>query len=144
MTPFCPTPEECEKVIQTMEKHGLKRGQNDLLVYLMCKIPSNVIEADRFSPFIDGIFIGGNDLLQLTLVVDRDSDKITYRSNHKNISHRRRISQAIKDYKERGIKVGFYGQQPSDSIESCHFLIEVGIDSISITPDSVLNTMKNL
>lgn len=144
MIPFCRTPEECEKVIETMEKYGLKRGKDNLQVYLMCEIPSNVIEADRFSPFVDGVSIGGNDLLQLTLGVDRDSDKITYLSNHENVSYRRLISQAIKEYKKRGIKVGFCGQQPSDSIEFCQFLIAEGIDSISVTPDSVLNTMKNL
>ena len=78
MIPFCRTPNECQLVLEKMEKYGLKRGVNDLQIYLMCEIPSNVIEADMFSPMIDGVSIGGNDLLQLTLGVDRDSDKITY------------------------------------------------------------------
>jgi pyruvate,water dikinase len=144
MIPFCRTPEECQKVIATMESHGLKRGDNGLQVYLMCEIPSNVVEADNFSKFVDGVSIGGNDLLQLTLGVDRDSDKITHLSQHTNISYRRLIKQAIQTYKEHGIKVGFCGQQPSDSLEFSQFLIDSGIDSISVTPDSVLKTINNL
>ena len=144
MIPFCRTPQECEKVIQTMESNGLKRGENGLQVYLMCEIPSNVIEADNFSPFIDGISIGGNDLLQLSIGVDRDSDRITHLSEHTNVSYRRLIKQAIDTYKKHNIKVGFCGQQPSDSIEFCEFLIKSGIDSISVTPDCVLKTINNL
>jgi len=144
MIPFCRTPDECKLVIETMGKYGLKRGDNGLRVYLMCEIPSNVIEADRFSPMIDGVSIGGNDLLQLTLGVDRDSDKITYLSNDKNVSYRRMISTAIKTYKSNGVKIGFCGQQPSDSSEFCQFLINENIDSISVTPDSALKTIHNL
>lgn len=144
MIPFCRTPTECKLVLEKMESYGLKRGINGLEVYLMCEIPSNVIEADEFSPMIDGVSIGGNDLLQLTLGVDRDSDKITYLSNDENLSYRRMISMAIKTYKSNGIKIGFCGQQPSDSIEFCKFLINENIDSISVTPDSALKTIKNL
>lgn len=110
----------------------------------MCEIPSNVIEADNFSPFIDGISIGGNDLLQLSIGVDRDSERITHLSEHTNVSYRRLIKQAIDTYKKHNIKVGFCGQQPSDSIEFCEFLINSGIDSISVTPDCVLKTINNL
>lgn len=144
MIPFCRTPTECKLVIDKMESYGLKRGQNGLKIYLMCEIPSNVIEADEFSPMIDGVSIGGNDLLQLTLGVDRDSDKITYLSNDENLSYRRMISMAIKTYKKNGIKIGFCGQQPSDSTEFCKFLIGESIDSISVTPDSALKTIRNL
>ena len=144
MIPFCRTPEECEKVINKMESYGLKRGINNLQIYLMCEIPSNVIEADNFSKFIDGVSIGGNDLLQLILGIDRDSEKITYLSNDTNTSYRRMISLAIKEYKSRGVKVGFCGQQPSDSTEFCKFLINEKIDSISVTPDSVLKIINNL
>ena len=144
MIPFCRTVEECKLVLQQMEKYGLKRGEDGLKVYLMCEIPSNVIEADEFSPYIDGVSIGGNDLLQLTLGVDRDSHKITYLSDDTNVSYRRLISKAIKDYKKNGVKVGFCGQQPSDSVEFCKFLIDEGIDSISVTPDCVLKTINNL
>lgn len=144
MIPFCRTPKECELVIQKMESYGLIRGENELQIYLMCEIPSNVIEADRFSPMIDGVSIGGNDLLQLTLGVDRDSERITHLSNDENLSYRRMIEMAIKTYKEHGVKVGFCGQQPSDSIEFCNFLIEQGIDSISVTPDSAIKTISNI
>jgi len=144
MIPFCRTPKECQLVIDKMEAYGLKRGENGLQIYLMCEIPSNVIEANEFSPMIDGVSIGGNDLLQLTLGVDRDSDKITYLSSDENLSYRRMISMAIKTYKANGIKIGFCGQQPSDSTEFCRFLINEKIDSISVTPDSALKTIKNL
>ena len=144
MIPFCRTPKECELVLNKMANYGLKRGDNDLKIYLMCEIPSNVIEAPEFSTMIDGVSIGGNDLLQLTLGVDRDSDKIAYLSNDENLSYRRMISMAIQSYKSRGIKVGFCGQQPSDSIEFCNFLINEKIDTISVTPDSALKTIKNL
>ena len=142
MIPFCRTPEECKLVIEKMTTYGLDRTKFKL--YLMCEIPSNVIEADRFAPLIDGISIGGNDLLQLTLGIDRDSDKITYLSNDENTSYRRMVSMAIKEYKKFGKKVGFCGQQPSDSLEFCRFLIKEGIDSISVTPDSALKTIQNL
>lgn len=144
MIPFCRTPSECRLVLSKMEEYGLVRGENELQVYLMCEIPSNVIEADQFSPMIDGVSIGGNDLLQLTLGVDRDSDRIAHLSSDENLSYRRMISQAIKTYKENNVKVGFCGQQPSDSIEFCHFLINEGIDSISVTPDSAVKTLNNI
>jgi pyruvate,water dikinase len=144
MIPFCRTPEECRKVLDVMKTSGLERGVGGLQVYLMCEIPSNVIEADNFSQYIDGVSIGGNDLLQLTLGVDRDSDKITYLSDDQNQSYRRMISMAITQYKSFGKKVGFCGQQPSDSIEFCKFLVENKIDTISVTPDSALKTIKNI
>lgn len=144
MIPFCRTPKECEKVLKTMEKFGLIRGGNGLKVFLMCEIPSNVIEADNFSKYVDGVSIGGNDLLQLTLGVDRDSEKITKLSDHTNVSYRRMISMAIKTYKEHGVKVGFCGQQPSDSIEFAKFLIDEGIDSFSVVPESAIKTISKL
>jgi len=144
MIPFCRTPNECKLVTEKMEKYGLKRGENKLKIYLMCEIPSNVIESDLFSELVDGVSIGGNDLLQLILGVDRDSEKVTYLSDYENISYKRMISTAIKTYKSRGVKVGFCGQQPSDSIDFCKFLVDENIDSISVTPDSALTTIKNL
>ena len=144
MIPFCRTPTECEKVLQKMAQNGLTRGDNGLQVYLMCEIPSNVIEADLFSPLIDGVSIGGNDLLQLILGVDRDSEKIAYLSDDENISYRRMISMAIKTYRSHGVKVGFCGQQPSDSADFCDFLISENIDSISVTPDSAIKTINYL
>ena len=144
MVPFCRTPKELELVIKQMEEYGLKRGENNLKLYIMCEIPSNVIEADEFSPFIDGVSIGGNDLLQLTLGVDRDSEMITYLSDDKNLSYRRMIKMAIETYKKNNVKIGFCGQQPSDSSEFCEFLINCGIDSISVTPDSAIKTISKL
>ena len=147
MIPFCRTPAECINVLSIMKTQGLERGINSLKVYIMCEIPSNVIEADIFSKYIDGVSIGGNDLYQLTLGIDRDSEKIASLSDHTNLSYRRMISKAIKTYKENNIKIGFCGQQPSDSLEFCKFLVNEGIDSISVTPDSVLkiyNSLSNL
>jgi pyruvate,water dikinase len=144
MIPFCRTPEECQQVLNTMAKYGLVRGVNGLQVYLMCEIPSNVIEADLFSPLIDGVSIGGNDLLQLTIGVDRDSEKVAFLSDDKNVSYRRMISMAINTYHLNGVKVGFCGQQVSDSAEFCQFLIDQKIDSMSVTPDSAIKTIKNL
>jgi pyruvate,water dikinase len=144
MIPFCRTPQECKLVLEKMSQYGLTRGNNGLQVYIMCEIPSNVIEADLFSPLVDGVSIGGNDLLQLTLGVDRDSEKIAYLSSDENVSYRRMISMAIKTYKSHGVKIGFCGQQPSDSIDFCNFLINENIDSISVTPDSAISTIKNL
>ena len=144
MIPFCRTPEECQKVLNEMQLHGLERGKNKLKVYIMCEIPSNVIEADIFSQYVDGVSIGGNDLLQLTLGVDRDSDKISYLTNHENLSYRRMIQKAIETYKKYGVKVGFCGQQPSDSVEFCEFLVNSGIDSISVTSDSAIKTYQKL
>ena len=144
MIPFCRTPTECQNVLNVMEKYGLKRGINGLKIYLMCEIPSNVIEADNFAPMIDGISIGGNDLLQLTLGIDRDSDMVAKLSQHTNISYRRMVSDAISKYKKLGVKVGFCGQQPSDSPEFARFLVDSGIDTISVTADSALTTFLNL
>lgn len=143
MIPFCRTVDECKNVLKIMNECGLYR-EDGLKVYLMCELPSNVIEANEFSPYIDGVSIGGNDLLQLTIGVDRDSHMITHLTDNNNISYRRLISMAIKQYKENNIKVGFCGQQPSDSIEFCNFLINEGIDSISVTPDCILKTINNL
>lgn len=144
MIPFCRTPEECKKVLDCMAENGLERGNGGLKVYLMCEIPSNVIEADLFAPYIDGVSIGGNDLLQLTLGIDRDSEKLQSMTDHTNVSYRRMIKKAIEDYSSRGVKVGFCGQQPSDSEEFCAFLVDSGIDTISLTPDSLLSVRKYL
>ena len=93
---------------------------------------------------VDGVSIGGNDLLQLTLGIDRDSEQVAHLSDHTNTSYRRLIKMAIEGYRKNGVKVGFCGQQPSDSVEFSRFLISCGIDSISVTPDSVLQTLNNL
>ena len=143
MIPFCRTPEECKKVIDIMKSEGLERGNNGLKIYLMCEIPSNVIEADHFAPFIDGVSIGGNDLMQLTLGVDRDSEYIGYLNDDKNVSFRRMIQMTIDSYHKYGKKVGFCGQQPSNSKEFYNFLLDHNIDTISVTPDTINNILSS-
>jgi pyruvate,water dikinase len=142
MIPFCRTPEEGRKVIQVMNKYGLKQGENGLEVYVMCEIPSNVIVADQFSEIFDGFSIGSNDLTQLTLGLDRDSDLVAHIFDERNDAIKRLISQVITiahNHNPRR-KVGICGQAPSDFPEFAEFLVECGIDSISLNPDTVIKT----
>lgn len=142
MIPFCRTPEECIKVQEVMELYGLKRGENGLKVYIMCEIPSNVILADEFCKHVDGFSIGSNDLTQLTLGLDRDSELVSHIYNERNPAVKSMISQAIQTCKKNGVKIGICGQGPSDYPDFAAFLVEEGIDSISITPDSILKTVE--
>jgi pyruvate,water dikinase len=144
MIPFCRTTEECILVIDKMASHGLVRGKDGLQIYIMCEIISNVIEAEEFSPLIDGVSIGGNDLLMLTVGADRDNEVLSSIASDTNLSYRRLIQMAITTYKKNGIKVGFCGNQVSSSTEFCKFLIDAGIDSISVTSDVCLQTIVNL
>ena len=144
MIPFCRTVKELLLVLSIMKEYGLERGNNGLKIYIMCEIPSNVINASEFSKYIDGVSIGGNDLLQLTLGLDRDSELVSHLSDNNDTAYRRMISMAINDYKKEGVKVGFCGQQPSDSAEFAQFLVKEGIDSISVTPDSIVKTIKSV
>ena len=142
MIPFCRTPEEGRKVIQVMNEFGLKQGENGLEVYVMCEIPSNVIVADQFSEVFDGFSIGSNDLTQLTLGLDRDSDLVAHIFDERNDAVKRLVSQVITTahaHKPRR-KVGICGQAPSDFPEFAEFLVECGIDSISLNPDTVIKT----
>lgn len=141
MIPFCRTPEECVLVQKTMAEYGLVRGENGLKVYIMCEIPSNVILADEFCKYVDGFSIGSNDLTQLTLGLDRDSALVSHIYNERNPSVKMMISQAIKSCKRNGVKIGICGQGPSDYPDFAQFLVEEGIDSISITPDALLKTL---
>ena len=141
MIPFCRTPEEGRKVIAEMAKHGLKRGENGLEVYVMCEIPSNVILADEFSQVFDGFSIGSNDLTQLTLGLDRDSSLVAHIFDERNEAVKSMIRTIIQRAKANGRKIGICGQAPSDYPEFAKFLVEQGIDSISLNPDSVLKTM---
>ncbi|MCB0221380.1 MAG: phosphoenolpyruvate synthase, partial [Chrysiogenetes bacterium] len=140
MIPFCRTVEEGRKVQAEMAKHGLKRGENGLEIYVMCEIPANVILADQFSEIFDGFSIGSNDLTQLTLGVDRDSEIIAELFDERNDAVRSMLAQAISRAKANGRKVGICGQAPSDYPEIAQFLVEQGIDSISLNPDTVLKT----
>lgn len=140
MVPFCRTVEEGRKVVAEMEKHGLKRGENGLEVYVMCEIPSNVILADQFCDVFDGFSIGSNDLTQLVLGVDRDSEIVAHLFDERDQAVTTMIAQVIQVAKARGRKIGICGQAPSDYPEFARFLVDQGIDSISLNPDSLLKT----
>ena len=141
MVPFCRTPHEGRQVLAEMAKHGLERDVNGLQVYVMCELPSNVILADQFSQIFDGFSIGSNDLTQLTLGLDRDSALVAHIFDERNKGVKRMVKMAIADAKEHGCKIGICGQAPSDYPEFAKFLVEQGIDSISLNPDSVLKTI---
>ncbi|MBE9167058.1 phosphoenolpyruvate synthase [Pleurocapsales cyanobacterium LEGE 06147] len=141
MVPFCRTPEEGQRVLAEMAKYGLVRGENGLQVYVMCELPSNVIQADRFSEVFDGFSIGSNDLTQLTLGLDRDSSLVAHLFDERDRAVKRTIEKAIATAKKYGRKIGICGQAPSDYPEFARFLVEQGIDSISLNPDSVLKTL---
>ncbi len=144
MIPFCRTPEEGKRVLETMEKYGLKRGENGLEVYVMCEIPSNVILADQFAEVFDGFSIGSNDLTQLTLGLDRDSALVAHIFDERNAGVKELVRQVITRAKATGRKIGICGQAPSDYPEFAAFLVELGIDSISLNPDTVLKTMLEI
>ncbi|QQE67116.1 phosphoenolpyruvate synthase [Leptolyngbya sp. BL0902] len=144
MIPFCRTPEEGKRVLETMEKYGLKRGENGLEVYVMCEIPSNVILADQFAEVFDGFSIGSNDLTQLTLGLDRDSALVAHIFDERNEGVKELVRQVITRAKATGRKIGICGQAPSDYPEFAAFLVELGIDSISLNPDTVLKTMLEI
>ncbi|MCW6037125.1 phosphoenolpyruvate synthase [Spirulina subsalsa FACHB-351] len=141
MVPFCRTPEEGKRVLEEMAKQGLERGVNGLQVYVMCELPSNVILADQFSEVFDGFSIGSNDLTQLTLGLDRDSALVAHLFDERNDGVKRMVKMAIETAKAKGRKIGICGQAPSDYPEFAQFLVELGIDSMSLNPDSVLQTI---
>jgi pyruvate,water dikinase len=140
MIPFCRTVEEGHKVQAEMAKYGLVRGQDGLEIYVMCEIPANVILADQFAEIFDGFSIGSNDLTQLTLGVDRDSEIVAHVFDERNEAVKRLISSVIHTARAKGRKIGICGQAPSDYPDFCEFLISQGIDSISLTPDAILRT----
>jgi pyruvate,water dikinase len=140
MVPFCRTVEEGRKVLAEMEKHGLRRGANGLEVYVMCEIPSNVILAAEFAKIFDGFSIGSNDLTQLVLGVDRDSEIIAPLFDERDEAVKAMIAEVIRAAKAAGRKIGICGQAPSDYPDFAQFLVERGIDSISLNPDAALRT----
>jgi len=146
MVPFCRTPEEGRKVIEVMEEFGLKQGENGLEVYVMCEIPSNVILADEFADVFDGFSIGSNDLTQLTLGLDRDSDLVAHIFDERNEAVKRLVKYVIDvaHRHEPRRKIGICGQAPSDFPEFAEFLVECGIDSMSLNPDVVISTRLNI
>jgi len=140
MVPFCRTPDEGRKVIKTMAEFGLEQGKDGLEVYVMCEIPSNVVLADEFAEVFDGFSIGSNDLTQLMLGLDRDSELVSQLYDERSPAVKRMIASVIKTVKAKGRKIGICGQAPSDFPEFAEFLVECGIDSISLNPDSVIKT----
>jgi pyruvate,water dikinase len=142
MIPFCRTVEELHKVCDVMNEYGLKRGENGLELYLMAEIPSNIILAEEFAKHIDGFSIGSNDLTQLTLGLDRDSSLVAHLYDERNPAVKKMLEMLIQTAKKAGVKVGICGQGPSDFPDFAQFLVELGIDSISVTPDSVIKTVN--
>ena len=144
MLPFCRTTTECEKVLSLLEENEIPRHKNNLQVYLMCEIPSNVILADEFHKMVDGISFGTNDLTSLILGLDRDGEKVQHIFDERNPAVKKMISWAIKSAKAAKIKTCLCGQAPSDHSDFAKFLVEENIDSFSITPDSVVKTLKTV
>lgn len=140
MVPFCRTPEEGRKVIECMREFGLNQGENGLEIYVMCEIPSNVILGDEFAQIFDGFSIGSNDLTQLVLGLDRDSELVTHLFDERNPAVKKMVAQIIDTAHRYNRKIGICGQAPSDYPEFATFLVECGIDSISLIPDTVIKT----
>ena len=144
MIPFCRTIDEGNKVIAIMKRYGLEQGVNNLEVYVMAEIPSNVILAHKFAQIFDGFSIGSNDLTQLTLGIDRDSSIISGLFSEQNEAAKDMIATMIERAKEAGVKIGLCGQAPSDIPEFASFLVKEGIDSISFNPDALLKGIENI
>ena len=144
MVPFCRTVEEGKKVISVMKENGLKRGQNGLEIYTMIEIPSNVILAEKFAAIFDGFSIGSNDLTQLTLGIDRDSELMMDLFDENNEAPKQMIRMAIRSARKTETPIGLCGQAPSDYPEFAAFLVEEKIGSISFNPDALLKGIENI
>ncbi|HEX5540766.1 MAG TPA: phosphoenolpyruvate synthase [Micromonospora sp.] len=144
MIPFCRTVEEADRVLATMAEQGLPRGGNGLEVYVMAEVPSNILLADQFAERFDGFSIGSNDLTQLILGVDRDSERLAPLFNERNPAVTDSISSLIETGHAKGRKVGLCGQRPSDDPDYARLLVRSGIDSISVTPDSFFSVLQNV
>ena len=136
MIPFCRSTSEADRVLKVLAENGLRRGENGLEVYVMCEIPSNVILAKAFAERFDGFSIGSNDLTQLTLGVDRDSEELAELFDEQDAAVKWMIESVIREAHKAGAKVGLCGQAPSDHPEFAEFLVACGIDSVSVSPDS--------
>jgi len=144
MVPFCRTPAEADRVLEVMAENGLRRGEAGLQVYMMCEIPSNVVLAEEFAERFDGFSIGSNDLTQLVLGVDRDSGLLASLFDERDEAVKRMIADVIGKAHRAGIKIGICGQAPSNHPDFAAFLVEQGIDSISLNPDSFAATIKHI
>jgi pyruvate,water dikinase len=144
MVPFCRRVEEGERVLQTLAEQGLKQGENALQVYVMCEIPNNVLQIDAFARHFDGFSIGSTDLTQLTLGVDRDSEIVAFEFDERDPGVKAMIRMAVEGARRNGRHCGLCGQAPSDYPEMAEFLVEIGIDSMSLNPDTVLKTTQHV
>jgi pyruvate,water dikinase len=144
MIPFCRRVQEAVKVLDYMAQLGLKRGNNGLEIYVMCEIPNNVIQIDAFSQHFDGFSIGSNDLTQLTLGVDRDSEILAEDFDERDLGVKTMIKMAVDGARRNGKHSGLCGQAPSDYPEMAEYLVEIGIDSMSLNPDTVLQTTQRI
>ena len=144
MIPFCRTPQEADKVLETMASHGLERHHNGLQIYVMCELPSNVVLAEQFARRFDGFSIGSNDLTQLVLGVDRDSEVLAEQFDERHEAVTRTIRQVIDAAHTAGTRIALCGQAPSDYPSFAEFLVEAGIDAISVSPDSFLSVKKTV
>jgi pyruvate, water dikinase len=142
MVPFCRTPEEGERVVALMAEQGLRRGERGLEIYVMCEIPSNVIQATEFARIFDGFSIGSNDLTQLVLGVDRDSELVAPIFDERNPAVLKMVSSVIETARAAGRKIGICGQAPSDYPEFTRFLVERGITSVSLNPDALIRGLE--
>jgi pyruvate,water dikinase len=142
MVPFCRRVAEAEQVLAAMKRHGLERGNNGLEIYVMCEIPNNVIQADAFAAVFDGFSIGSNDLTQLTLGVDRDSEIVAFDFDERDPGMLEMLRLAVTGARRNSRKVGICGEAPANYPEIARFLVNLGIDSISVNPSSLLRTIK--
>lgn len=141
MIPFCRRLEEARKVIEAMAQHGIKRGERGLEIFMMCEIPNNVLLIDQFSQLFDGFSIGSNDLTQLTLGVDRDSDIVAFDFDERDPGMLKMLSMAVVGARRNSRHVGICGEAPANYPEIAKFLTGLGINSISVNPSSLLRTM---
>jgi pyruvate,water dikinase len=141
MVPFCRRVDEARRVIETMAKNGLKRGDHGLEIYVMCEIPNNVIQIDAFAALFDGFSIGSNDLTQLTLGVDRDSEIVAFDFDERDPGVLEMLRMAVAGAKRNHRHIGICGEAPANYPEIARYLAELGIDSISVNPSSILRTM---
>lgn len=144
MVPFCRRVAEARDVVDTLAKNGLVRGANGLKIYMMCEIPNNVLMIDEFSEYFDGFSIGTNDLTQLVLGVDRDSEKVAYDYDERDPGVKKMVTWAIQGAKRNGKHISLCGQAPSDYPEFAEFLVEEGIDAMSLNPDSIMSTLPKV
>jgi len=142
MIPFCRRVDEAKRVLDAMASHGLKRGENGLEIYVMCEIPNNVIQVDAFAELFDGFSIGSNDLTQLTLGVDRDSEIVAFDFDERDPGMLEMLKLAVLGAKRNGRHIGICGEAPANYPEIARYLAQLGIDSISVNPSSILRTMQ--